>query len=365
MSLTRWLVTLLSFAAAVGASVYIVASSWPAEGASVGLSYGAHALAALAVLFEILARAGKIKLSALALRIPLGFGAATRTCLGGDFGAAITPARSGGEPARYLVLTEARVAPAGRLLILFTELFLEMLSLAVVATVLALVFRNAGTALGGLVGLVGGYATFVLGIGTAGVALARGNAHGPPPRWAAAVGLHAGRWRTVQRSLRQLRSSVTAVRHARLGTMSLALGASVLHISSRCLVLPALVFASDAGLPLTLETLSPIVIWPLALVYGGAVVPAPGGGGVIETAFHHTLRSAIPASVFGASLVWWRFYTFYVYIVLGALAAGGTVLRALRTRPDEGGQQAARHAARHAGGRARAGTGIAEREPLP
>jgi hypothetical protein len=147
--------------------------------------------------------------------------------------------------------------------------------------------------------------------------------------------------------------------------MSLALGASVLHVAFRCLVLPALVFASDAGLPLTVETLSPIVLWPLALVYGGAVVPAPGGGGVIETAFSHTLRDAIPASIFGASLIWWRFYTFYVYIVLGALAAGGTVLRALRTRPDEGGQQAARHAARHAGGRARAGTGIAEREPLP
>jgi uncharacterized membrane protein YbhN (UPF0104 family) len=335
MSLTRWLVTLVSFGAAVGASIYIVASSWPAEGASVGLSYEAHALASLAVLLEIVARAGKIKLSALALRIPLAFGTAARTCLGGDFGAAITPARSGAEPARYLVLAEARVPPAGRLLILFTELFLEMLSLAVVATVLALAFRGAGPVLGGLVGLVGGYAAFVLGVGAVGLTLARRNAHGPPPRWAIALGLHAGRWRAVQRSLRQLRSSVSAVRDARLDMMSLALGASVLHVAFRCLVLPALVFASDAGLPLTVETLSPIVLWPLALVYGGAVVPAPGGGGVIETAFSHTLRDAIPASIFGASLIWWRFYTFYVYILLGALAAGGTVLRALRSRGGE------------------------------
>jgi hypothetical protein len=29
-------------------------------------------------------------------------------------------------------------------------------------------------------------------------------------------------------------------------------------------------------------------------------------------------------------LLWWRFYTFYIYILLGALIAGGTVLRALR-----------------------------------
>jgi glycosyltransferase 2 family protein len=34
--------------------------------------------------------------------------------------------------------------------------------------------------------------------------------------------------------------------------------------------------------------------------------------------------------VFGAALLWWRFYTFYVYILLGGLAAGRTVLRALR-----------------------------------
>ena len=36
--------------------------------------------------------------------------------------------------------------------------------------------------------------------------------------------------------------------------------------------------------------------------------------------------------MFGASLVWWRFYTFYLYILLGGIVAGGTVVRALRTR---------------------------------
>jgi hypothetical protein len=355
MSPVRWIVTLLSFAAAVGASVYIVASSWPADGARVGLPVLAHALASLAVLCEIVARAGKIKLSALALRIPLGFGAALRTCLGGDFGAAITPARSGAEPARYLVLAEARVAPAARLLILFTELFLEMLSLAAVAILLALVFRGTGPVIGGLVGLVGGYSGFVLGVGAVGLALARHNASGPPPRWASAIGLHAGRWRVVQRSLRQLRASVSAVREARVGTMAAALGASILHILFRVLVLPALVFASGTGLALTTQTLSPIVLWPLALVYGGAVVPAPGGGGVIETAFSHTLRSAIPESIFGASLIWWRFYTFYVYILLGALAAGGTVMRARRGQGGSEERRAAREARREARRAARAG----------
>jgi hypothetical protein len=32
--------------------------------------------------------------------------------------------------------------------------------------------------------------------------------------------------------------------------------------------------------------------------------------------------------------VWWRFYTFYIYILLGAIAAGNTVLRAVRKTED-------------------------------
>jgi hypothetical protein len=34
--------------------------------------------------------------------------------------------------------------------------------------------------------------------------------------------------------------------------------------------------------------------------------------------------------VLAGSLIWWRVYTLYLYILLGALAAGRTVMRALR-----------------------------------
>lgn len=331
MSPSRWLLTALSFAAVVGASIYVVWSSWPAGGASVGLAWTAHLLAFGAFALELLSRAWKIQLSARALDIPLRFGAALRTCLGGDFGAAITPARSGAEPARYLVLTEARVPTVGRLLILFTELFLEMLSLAIVAVGLAMTFRGGGSALKGLVGLVGGYAAFVLGVGAVGLVLARRNASGPPPSWAQWMG--AGRWRVVQRSLRHLRESVDAVRHARGGMMSMALLASVVHIVARVLVLPALVLGAGAGIALTRDALAPLVLWPLALQYGGVVAPAPGGGGFIEAAFKYTLGGVIPPRIFPASLIWWRFWTFYAYVLLGGLATGRTVLRALRGRP--------------------------------
>ena len=86
------------------------------------------------VVVEILCRVYKILYSGRAIGFRVPFGAAVRTILGGDFAASITPSRSGSEPARFLVLTEAGVPVAGVLLVLFLELFLEMLSLVVVAT---------------------------------------------------------------------------------------------------------------------------------------------------------------------------------------------------------------------------------------
>jgi uncharacterized membrane protein YbhN (UPF0104 family) len=179
----------------------------------------------------------------------------------------------------------------------------------------------------GLAGLVGGYAAFVLGLGAAGATLARRNARGPAPRWLAAVGVRGGRWRGVQRALGQLRTSVWAVRGARRGTLALALAASVAHVGARMLILPALVLSVAPEAPLM-----PLFVWPLALQYGAVVAPAPGGGGFVEVAFRAVLGSSIPAFAFGAALVWWRFYTFYLHVPLGALAAGRTVMRALRRR---------------------------------
>ena len=56
------------------------------------------------------------------------------------------------------------------------------------------------------------------------------------------------------------------------------------------------------------------------------------GGGFIEGAFAATLKDAIPVGIFAASLIWWRFYTFYLYIIVGGLAAGNAALRAIRRR---------------------------------
>ena len=328
MTPTRWIVTACSFAVMIGVSVYLIAG-WSQQGTSLALPPRAHLLALLAVGVEVLARSLKIRWSARAAGIHLPLSTAARTCLGGDFAAAITPGRSGAEPARFFVLAESGLSSSSALVIIYAELFLEVFSLAAVVACVALVFRHAGAVLGTLVGIVGAYAAVIIGIGALALYLSRRNANGPPPPFAVRLRLHAGRWRTIQRALRKLRATVDSVERVNVGAAVSAFLASFVHVAIRLTVLPALVLTSVASAPL-----APLALWPLGFLYGAAVVPAPGGGGAVEVAFRAALGHAIPVQLFAAALIWWRFYTFYIYILLGGIAAGNTVLRAVR-RPEE------------------------------
>jgi uncharacterized protein (TIRG00374 family) len=321
----RWTLAILSFAAAIGASVYVVYSSWPEHRNPAVLPLWAHFACTAAACLEVLARAVKLQLAARALKIPLDLNASLRTCVGGDFGAAITPARSGAEPARFLILAEAGVKPAQNLLLLWCELSLEMLSLAFAVIVFAFVFAGAGTALTGVLAVVGTYALVVIGLAVLGVVLGKRSVGGPP-RWLAALGVRDHRWDIVRRSLARVKESTDAVRHAHWGYGIAAYLVSLIHVGLRLAILPIIVYALGA----TSVPLAALVLWPLALFYGAVVAPVPGGGGVIELGFRHFLGATIPAFLIGPSLVWWRFYTFYILVIMGALAAGRTVMRALR-----------------------------------
>lgn len=325
MSPRRWVVLILSFAATIGITAYVLGSGFASPGPHPILPAWAHAAALGLVLAEIGTRAVKIHWSAAALRIPLKFGTSLRVCLGGDFAASITPARSGAEPARFLVLAEDGVQPAPALLILFTELLLETWSLALLCGVFLFAFRGEGRVLGLMTGMIGGYATIVLATGAAAYALAKTHAKGPPPAWAGTIGLHAGRWRAIQRALRALRTNLGALRHAAWGPMLAAFGASIVHVALRLSVLPIVARALDPSL-----AVAPLVLWPLVFLYGGAVAPAPGGGGAVEFGFQFAYTGTMSPAVLGGALLWWRFYTFYLYVLLGGLSVGGTVLKALR-----------------------------------
>lgn len=324
MTWKRWTYTAVSFAAVIGVSVFFILRWWRA-GSAIALPLQAHLLAIAAVLTEILTRSWKITWSAKAAHIELKFITAVRTTLAGDFGASITPARSGAEPARFLVLAEAGVPTSSALVVLFAELFLEALSLATVVIVVAIVFRHAGVVLGALVGVVGAYAGFVLGVAAIALALSRKPVRDVAPVWARRIGLGGRRWIVVERWLAQVRTTVNSVRHIEFRWAFASYTMSVIHVAMRLCVLPALVLGAGAIAPL-----APLALWPLGLLYGAAIVPAPGGGGAVELAFRAALAGVIGKSLFAAALLWWRFYTFYIYILLGAIVAGNTALRAVK-----------------------------------
>jgi uncharacterized membrane protein YbhN (UPF0104 family) len=325
----RWLFTAISFAAVIAVSVYAVRSG-AADGESLALPWYAHALALLAFTIEVVSRAYKLVWGAKAVRAKLHVQTAARVCLGGDFGAAITPSRSGAEPARYLMLAEAGVGVSDAMVIMYTELFFEVLSLAVVVAAMVLIFdvsTNARVALGGIIGV---YAATVGGIGAVGYVLSRRTLGDVPPPWATRLWLTGGRWTFVRRWVDRVRTTVDSFRGMHLGWGAASLGASVVHVAVRFTILPVIVISMVGAS----AALAPLVVWPFGFIYGAALVPAPAGGGAVEFAFHAALDNTIPNNAFAASLLWWRFYSFYLYIALGVLVAGNTVLRAVRDAQD-------------------------------
>jgi uncharacterized protein (TIRG00374 family) len=324
----RWLFTALSFAAVIGASIYFIARWW-GEGTTINLPLMAHLLAIGCVATEVISRAWKISFGARSIGLSLPFMTSMRACLAGDFGASVTPARSGAEPARFLVLAEAGIPASKALVVLYVELFLEMISLATVVLAVAIVFHDAGPVLGALVGVVGLYSAFVLGIAILAYALAKRPPRSAAPGWARLLFLNDRRWHVVERWLAQVRITIEALRSVRMRWIIASYFASVVHVSVRLVVLPAIVYGAGGEAPL-----APLALWPLGFLYGAAVVPAPGGGGAVELAFSAALRNVIGMRLFAPALLWWRFYTFYIYIVLGALAAGRTAIRALKKRDE-------------------------------
>jgi uncharacterized protein (TIRG00374 family) len=325
MTARRWILTANSVMFAIGASVYIISSSRSEKGARVSQTLRGHLACFGAAFLELLTRSIKIRLSAAALRIPLNVRTSLRVSLGGDFGGSITPARSGAEPARFLILREAGMPVGDTLVILFLELFLEMLSLASLAVILAVILGSSSNEVRGLIGMVAAYSTVVLAAGIVGYTASNKWAHGAAPAWVERLGLSDEKWHHVQRALQNLRENVTKMRRARWWVMGGSLGFSILHVLLRLTVLPIVVYALGVRVQL-----GPLMLWPLAIIYGGAAAPVPAGGGLIEVAFRGALDDHIPARVLGAALLWWRVYTFYILLVGGAIVAGAAVMRSLR-----------------------------------
>src|SRR5438105_4246889 len=263
-----------------------------------------HLLALALLGVDCVVRAWRIQLVTWTAGGRLSFGDAFRLNLYGEAASQLTPNRLGGEPARFLGLTEAGLRPVTGIVAIGVEVACEWP-----------VFLLAGAAL---------FAYYV-----------------PDWRDAARTWLHrhrAGELVTVEiialivlvtayllqrlaragfirhRVRRQWRVAWAHVRRAPRWALGAGALLTVVSIVARALILPALAWGMPGRPPF-----AEMFYGALALLHAPLVVPLPSGGGGLEVAFLNGF-----AGDFGARqvtmLLLWRFYTAILLTGLGVYA---------------------------------------------
>ena len=309
----------LSIAAGIGATVWVAARVGASPGDLIRIPVAAHLLALAAMTVEMGGRAARVRLLAGALGVPLRFWTALRCQFAADAAGAVTPSKVGADPAKIWIMGTDGASLGGRGAVILGEMAWEATVLLFVALGLALfapISRAVPLAILSYAGMV-----FTLG----GVAIwAARSAGADPPGWWTTLRLTPPRWRAPQE---QGRAFIEHARDLRRVPWTVNLGvlaATVAHMAARVLVLAALV-EGWTGIPE--GGLTPLVLWPFALLYLGTLLPPPGGGGVLEVSFASALGGTLGQAVLPAALLWWRVYTYYL-----PAAVGGLVLMAGRRK---------------------------------
>jgi len=263
-----------------------------------------HLLALALLAADSVVRAWRIQLAAWTAGGRLSFNDAVRLNLYGEAASQLTPNRLGGEPARFLGLTEAGLRPVTAIVAIGVEVAAEWP-----------VFLVAGAAL---------FAHYV-----------------PDWRNAARSWLHrhrAGDLVSIEilallvlitvyllqrlaragfirhRVRRQWRVALAHVRRAPRWALGAGALLTAVSIAARTLILPALAWGMKDAPPF-----GDMFYGALALLHAPLVVPLPSGGGGVEVVFLNGF-----AGDFGGRqvtmLLLWRFYTAGLLTVLGVYA---------------------------------------------
>lgn len=283
----------------------------------------AHLLAGTALLAEVGGRAARIVALARALEVPLRWRTAWLAQLAGDAAGAVTPSRSGTEPAKLLSMRRDGGRVGGLAAIAVGETAFEVGGLLVVGAALLLALdegRAAAAAVFTYAGVVGCVLTGLV------VFAGRRARRRPVPGWWTRLGLRPGRWRLLERISRDFRLRADALRSLPPRAVAAAGAATLLHQAARAATFPALAWAATADPSLDWVALT---LGPFGLVYLGALLPPPGGGGGIEVGFAALLGDALAPERLPVLLLWWRVYT---HLLTAAVGAGAIALLSARRR---------------------------------
>lgn len=69
-------------------------------------------------------------------------------------------------------------------------------------------------------------------------------------------------------------------------------------------------------------------------------IPVPGASGALELAMAGAYQEVVPTAVLGLFILSWRFFTYFLLLILGAVSALGTLLGKNRTKQEEAASEA-------------------------
>ena len=261
----------------------------------------AYAVALGLVAFDILVRALRIRL--LLPGQPLGVGQAVAANAYGDAASAITPARLGGDPARFLGLRRYGAATPPAVVALGIE---RVIDLALAGTVTLAVALTLGGR---------GFRDLVV--------LARRLVSPEVLPWliavivmtlVAAVVAYLMRRRIPRGVGHSIRQAVEHARGLSASTLGGAALLTVLSMAARVGVLPVL----SLGFVSSLDPVA-VVLGSFALIYSQLVLPTPAGAGGVELGFAVGFAPTLSTAEIASLLVVWRVFTLVIPAGLGGV----------------------------------------------
>jgi uncharacterized membrane protein YbhN (UPF0104 family) len=256
-----------------------------------------HGLALALTLLDLLVRA--LRLRSL---VPITLGRSIIVNAYGDGAALITPARVGGDPARYLGLIRSGIEPPRVLSALGVEAVVDWVFVGLVAVALGLVFGGTSAEfIGRLVALLRSpRAKWLLTL----LAVAAG---------AGFVGLPLLWKRLPHVVTKALKDSVRHARELPPDTLAMLSLLTVISIGARTAILPVLAWR------LPHVTTGGVLLGSFALIYGQQIIPVPAGAGGVELGFLAGFSGSVSETDLTTLLLAWRFYTVFLGAALGAL----------------------------------------------
>ncbi len=275
------------------------------------LSPAVHLLALLLAVVEVGGRGMRFYLLARGMGVPLRLSSAILAPFLGDAAGAATPSRVGTDAGKLACLLRDGMGLGGGAAVLLGDLILEAAIVLTGGLAILIIAPFAWLAVLGAMA----YSAITLVLGAAGVYMARLPSAKEPPRLWRRLRLAARRWRQVRvvgrgflRRSRRLKSLSPR--------MWVALYAvSAVHFVGRLAMLPVVAWGVTPH-----QALPALVAWPLGLIWVAGFLPPPSGGGGVELGFLAAFSDVIPREGLAGSLLWWRFYAFYLTAISGAVA---------------------------------------------